>query len=465
MIPCHGGADDTRACVRSLQSSAAAARDLEIVIVDNASPDDTSRIGSEFRDTRVVRSNANLGFAGGVNLGVAEARADRLLVVNNDTLAGPRMLDRLEAGLDADPRIGFVAPTSNHVKGPARIDVGPLGRTETERSEIEDMLADVAGHAPLQDVATLSGLCLMFDRSVYEQLGGFDDRFGAGMFEDDDLSLRAQIEGWRLVIARTAFLFHHGHRTFERLGHDFRATIEAKLACFRDKWEPDPAGRTYLELTVGDPGRAPLHADEALARHPRWAEPHRVLADAAHRRGDFETALPHVDRFLESKPQHGPSRVLRALCTIAGGDDERGRLQLESAFSTCWFDTDDLARSLADLGRLYLLLERPADALPHLESAHELDPEHAENANLLGAALLGTGRRTRAIAVLENAARGGCVAAHNNLGICAWQVGDRERAVREFELAAAGAPTDQGFRANLSRARAALDSSATARRG
>ena len=70
----------------------------------------------------------------------------------------------------------------------------------------------------LQDVESLAGLCLMFDRTTLEALGGFDEVFGLGNFEDDDLSLRARLRGGRLVVVRSAFVHHRGSRTFKALG-------------------------------------------------------------------------------------------------------------------------------------------------------------------------------------------------------------------------------------------------------
>ena len=454
VIPCHGGIDDTRDCIASLLEQRDAPS-LEILVVDNASGDGTERLDSEFPTIRVVRSPENLGFAGGVNLGIRNALGSRILVLNNDTLAAPHLIARLDAALRSSDDIGMVAPTSNHVKGAARIDTNGLGEARDDRAEIEAMLDDHCGRTPVQDVETLSGLCLLIRRSTLKRVGAFDTRFGIGMFEDDDLSLRMRIVGLRLVIARTAFLFHKGHRTFDRMGCDFRATLEERQELFLEKWRRDAAGAMYFERATGHIARAATFAESALARHPAYPDPHYVLATHAHAARDFAAVQRHIERFLVTTPKHGPARALHAISLIAQGAIEEGSQCLKAALTNFYFSGDDLARSLADLGKVHLERSEPDLALPHLQTAHDLDPGHRENAGLLGVALMAIDRLDEAWELLVLAAEDETAIAFNNLGVCAWRRGETERAVEEFTRAVDHAPEDEGFRANLSQARAA----------
>src|SRR5436190_18086827 len=88
VIPCHNGADLTRACIASLlhQDGGAPA---EILIVDNGSTDATARLASLGLPVRVLEQGRNLGFAGGVNAGIRAASQPLVLVLNNDTQAAP----------------------------------------------------------------------------------------------------------------------------------------------------------------------------------------------------------------------------------------------------------------------------------------------------------------------------------------------------------------------------------------
>ena len=66
----------------------------------------------------------------------------------------------------------------------------------------------------------LSGFCLLVKRAVYETVGGLDERFGLGLFDDDDLAIRARGAGFELAVAHDLFIHHFGSRTFAGNGID-----------------------------------------------------------------------------------------------------------------------------------------------------------------------------------------------------------------------------------------------------
>lgn len=84
----------------------------EIIVVDNASTDPLEHklLQSKFPDIQVIRSEKNLGFAGGNNLGISQAKGEYLLFLNNDTIITCPVLENLVNALDSDPRIGIVSP-------------------------------------------------------------------------------------------------------------------------------------------------------------------------------------------------------------------------------------------------------------------------------------------------------------------------------------------------------------------
>ena len=84
----------------------------EIIIIDNASTDPLEHklLQSKFPDIQVIRSEKNLGFAGGNNLGISQAKGEYLLFLNNDTIITCPILENLVNALDSDPQIGAVSP-------------------------------------------------------------------------------------------------------------------------------------------------------------------------------------------------------------------------------------------------------------------------------------------------------------------------------------------------------------------
>ena len=92
--------------------------DLEFIVVDNHSPDDsadkTAQWCAQYPNVRCVLSDQNLGFAGGMNLGAQHATGKWLFLVNNDTLFPERALDALKIVLsDAPERVAMIGPVTN----------------------------------------------------------------------------------------------------------------------------------------------------------------------------------------------------------------------------------------------------------------------------------------------------------------------------------------------------------------
>jgi len=85
-------------------------------------------------------------------------------------------------------------------------------------------------------VPKLSGFCLLMKRSVYDAIGGLDERFGLGLFDDDDLAERARRAGFALAVAHDLFVHHFGSRTFAGNGIDAETLLDENARRFADKW-------------------------------------------------------------------------------------------------------------------------------------------------------------------------------------------------------------------------------------
>ena len=455
VIPCHNGITDTRACIQTLLGQAGS-KPAEIILVDNASTDGTKDLASPPLCIRVLRQATNTGFAAAVNTGLAAAKTPLVLVLNNDTLAGPQLLARLQAALGSDPRIALVAPVSNHVKGPARMPLGDRGTTAEGRSEIEALLAQ-ACPGKLEDVETLSGLCLLFRRSLLEEVPGFDAAFGLGNFEDDDFCLRVRLCGHRLVIARDAFVHHHGHRTFQALGIDYQAAIRDRQETFTKKWQHDAAGAAVVARLAGDWSATEAAARRALHERPAWPDAHFLLGRILASRGESAAAILHLQAFLARCPHHGEAAVLLGLQQLRQGESARGLETFRHAFADLWIGDELGAVALAQLARWCLDHKRLGEAVAHATDALELLPDDAGLRNLLGVTLMESGDLTRAEATFHSAVALANQDAKKNLGVCLWRQGQIGPALRAMAEAVAEHPGDSQALANLRQARAAAE--------
>src|SRR4051794_3061762 len=183
----------TDACLRTLRPTLGIYD--EVIVVDNGSVDETPESLSFYPWAKVVTNPQNRGFAAGNNDGAALATRDVVVFLNNDTLLAGRWLDHLLAPFH-DPAVGATGPRSNFVSGPqivTEIDYarhGEVGlRSFVARWEQQHPVA-------VQPLQRLVGFCLAVRRETLEQVGGFDESFGIGGYEDDDLCRRIHAANW-----------------------------------------------------------------------------------------------------------------------------------------------------------------------------------------------------------------------------------------------------------------------------
>ncbi len=235
----HNQWNYTRQCLESVRFRTD--EPYELILVDNGSTDGTAEFLRSQPDVRLISNPDNRGFPAAVNQGLAIARGRQIVLLNNDTIVTTGWLRRLLKALESDPSIGLVGPVSNRVSGPQQIEVDYRDLASL------DGFAWVWGrrHAgQVRDLDRLVGFCLLLKREVVDQIGGFDERFGIGNFEDDDYCLRTRAGGYRTVVAVDSFVHHFGGRTFVGSGVDFTALMAENGAKFREKWGRTDAGST-----------------------------------------------------------------------------------------------------------------------------------------------------------------------------------------------------------------------------
>lgn len=209
----------TGPCLRTLADAPSHPR-VELILVDNSSDD-----GSAERCTEAAKSDPciaflpqakNLGFAGGMNAGVAAAHGEWVCLVNSDTLFPPGALESLLATLDAVPgKVAMVGPVTNAAGNGQRL---PLPDVPIDRVA---SIGEAAMRLPTRLITPTyrsDFFCVAVRRSVWQRLNGLDPVFGLGYYEDFDFSLRLAKAGFDQVIAEDVFVAHVGSATFSGMG-------------------------------------------------------------------------------------------------------------------------------------------------------------------------------------------------------------------------------------------------------
>jgi GT2 family glycosyltransferase/tetratricopeptide (TPR) repeat protein/SAM-dependent methyltransferase len=248
VILCCNEVEYTRQCLESVLRHTRAP--YELVLVDNGSSDGTPAFLEEVRrhpgpvGVEVIHNATNVGFPAGCNQALARARGDYLVLLNNDTVVTAGWLDGLVGWALHDwPTVGLVGPVTNYSRPPQQIAVD-----YTTLDGLDAFAArrrrEYAGKAVEAD--RLTGFCLLLRRAVFERIGGFDERYGLGFFDDDDLSVRARQAGFRLLVAQDVFVHHFGSRTFTALGVDCPEQLRRNFEQFRAKWGEEHAAGYHL---------------------------------------------------------------------------------------------------------------------------------------------------------------------------------------------------------------------------
>lgn len=212
------GTDDTLTAIEHLGRLDWPADRLEIVVVENASGDDSAeRIRSAAPHVVLIESKANLGFAGGCNLGVRNASGEYVAFLNNDAKPDTAWVRAAVERFESSPAVGAVASRVLDWEGQ---NVDYIGSAMTWFGQgYKPLTAQPVPSTPdvPHDVLFGTGSAMFVRRSVYEQLGGFDERYFM-FFEDVDLGWRLNLLGHRFVYEPASLAFHKHHASMSSFG-------------------------------------------------------------------------------------------------------------------------------------------------------------------------------------------------------------------------------------------------------
>ncbi len=216
------------ACLDSIRANSDSL-DLEVIVVESASTDDTlSMLNARYPWVTVLPESKNIGFTVGNNIGLAAAHGRLLMLLNPDTeIIGDALL-QMAAYLNAHPDVGIVGPHTLNSDGTTQSSkrrFPTLATAVFESTWLQPFaprrILDRFYTADIPDDATaevdwMQGSALMFRCEVYEQIGGLDEGFV--MFSEEvDFCKRLKDAGWRAVYLGSVRIVHHGGKSTEQV--------------------------------------------------------------------------------------------------------------------------------------------------------------------------------------------------------------------------------------------------------
>jgi len=183
----------------------------EVILVDNASTDGSvESVATNFPPVRIICNDENLGFAGGMNVGLKLATGDITVLLNQDTVVREDWLAELVKAMEADEHIGIAGckilytdgQTIRHAGGYLEYPLGlahHYGCGELDQGQWDEQ----------REVEYVTGAAMAIRREVLERIGYLDEDFFPAYFEDADICFRARQSGYKVVYVPTAVLLHH----------------------------------------------------------------------------------------------------------------------------------------------------------------------------------------------------------------------------------------------------------------
>lgn len=293
IIPLFNNLALTRAGVESLQSTLPAGLTHEIILVDDGSTDGTrawlATLGAPFR---VVLNERNLGYAKANNRGIQTAQGDFLALLNNDLVLLPRWLEPM---LDAHRALAGRAGLIGNVQRDARtgvvdhagIVVNAQGKPVHDRIP-PSLLARI--FSPVRAVPAVTGACVLVERALWGQLGGFDEGYLNGG-EDVDLCFRARAAGRINAVALRSVVRHHVSASLGRKARDEENSYRLARRWHRELvLAADGPMREWCRERFDQILLEPHFPDRDLAWRT-WRYAHRLTAEP----------LPEALAFIESE--------------------------------------------------------------------------------------------------------------------------------------------------------------------
>ena len=198
--------------------------EMDIVVVDNNSMDGTvDAIGAQFPNVHVITNHQNLGYSKAVNQGLNELDAHYYVLLNPDAIVKDQALNQLAAFMDANPKVGICGPKVLNRDGTVqyqsrRGEARPwdvfsyflgLSALFPKSPRFSGYLLTYIDNDKVNEVAAVSGSCMMIRREVITQIGYLDERYFAYQ-EDTDYCIQARRAGWMVCYVPTAEVVHYG---------------------------------------------------------------------------------------------------------------------------------------------------------------------------------------------------------------------------------------------------------------
>jgi GT2 family glycosyltransferase/SAM-dependent methyltransferase len=236
VIPLHARADLTRACLRSIRDNTTHAS-YEVILVEDAADPDTKELMGRIAGAQIVQNKVNLGYLRSVNLGAGMARGRWLVLCNNDIEFTRNWLPAMLACAESADDVGVVAPKFVYPDGSLNEAGGVVWRDGTAMNFGRGDRPERFQYEYRREIDYGSAAALMVKASLWDELGGYDERYLPMYYEDADLCFEAREHGLRVLYEPEAIVVHvEGATAGNDTDAGHKRHQESNRAKFAAKW-------------------------------------------------------------------------------------------------------------------------------------------------------------------------------------------------------------------------------------
>ncbi len=239
IIPIYNKPYYTFSCLKSILEKSNDSS-YEVIIVDDGSDEDTSDMLGMVKNITVLKNKRNMGVVGSYNRGAGKAKGNYLVFLNNDTLVTQGWLSGLRKTLQNVPDAGLVGAKLVYPDGRLQEAGGIVWKdgSSWNYGNLDDPGRPEYSYMREADYCT--GACLMIERNLFSQIGGFDSLYSPAYYEDVDLAFKVRSYGKRVIFEPTVEVVH-----FEGItsGRDLTKGVKRYQVLnqdkFRNKWQKE----------------------------------------------------------------------------------------------------------------------------------------------------------------------------------------------------------------------------------
>jgi len=212
----------------------------ELIVVDNGSTDETQLFLKQFQTTHdnceIILNDRNLGFAIGNNQGIKKAKGQYLVFLNNDVFVTSNWLTELINCLKANPKVGIVGTKLVYPQSRKIQHAGVVFSLKGKPFHIYRNQRSTNRRVNIQKLYdAVTAACMLIRGNVIKELGGFDERFKIGGYEDVDLCLRARLRKYKILYCPKSEMVHYEYGSFRQIER-FNEIAKENFKIFMKKW-------------------------------------------------------------------------------------------------------------------------------------------------------------------------------------------------------------------------------------